>query len=441
MIKPNIIPYIQKEFDELICISQGIKPHSKDKINSTPLLEEWSRNKERFYEAFGRTLIYDTGELIECDISVEEKKDLLEEFLDEIEDEAKETEDLELKSSLEKLINFIEDVGFSEFFKNKAGWDYREHGVKCGEKVVKAFKNFFSPKYQNEIIYWQQKASELIQKSKITGYLKFSIHPLDFLTISENNHNWSSCHSLRGDYAGGNLEYLTDKITFIAYLASTSANTEKIAHLDNFQWNSKKWRMLVYVSENQNLVFLGREYPFSNSRLLHLTQQFVTNRILNDCDVCDLKWKHSFDRLSQSCGPKYEDHIMPSFICGDTILQVRDLIEELNPLYYNDLLYSSFYLPIVRFGDNFNKDEDYLEMGGKPICAFCGETIVNRTEMLLCDNCTFTHSYKLPEGFIRCDHCNKVCEEEDSYWINSENLLLCPSCNEEYELEQERNGD
>lgn len=97
MIRPDIIPHIQKEFDELICISQGVKPHSKDKINSTPLLEEWSKNKERFYEAFGRTLIYDTGELVECDISFEEKKDLLDGFLDEIEDEAKETEDSELK--------------------------------------------------------------------------------------------------------------------------------------------------------------------------------------------------------------------------------------------------------------------------------------------------------------------------------------------------------
>ena len=41
------------------------------------------------------------------------------------------------------------------------------------------------------------------------GYLYLSIHPLDYLSISETNHGWRSCHALDGEYRNGNLSYLT----------------------------------------------------------------------------------------------------------------------------------------------------------------------------------------------------------------------------------------
>ena len=73
------------------------------------------------------------------------------------------------------------------------------------------------------------------------------MHPLDYLSLSENTYNWRSCHSLDGEYRAGNLSYMMDKSTVICYLKS---NDDVI--LSNFgpevKWNSKKWRVLLYFS-------------------------------------------------------------------------------------------------------------------------------------------------------------------------------------------------
>ena len=47
----------------------------------------------------------------------------------------------------------------------------------------------------------------ILQDVKVSGDLVLSVHPLDYLSISDNNHNWYSCHSLDGEYGAGNLGY------------------------------------------------------------------------------------------------------------------------------------------------------------------------------------------------------------------------------------------
>lgn len=84
----------------------------------------------------------------------------------------------------------------------------------------------------------------LIQEDKVTGILCLSIHPLDYLSLSENTYNWRSCHALDGEYRAGNLSYMMDNTTVVCYLKG-----EDEAELPHFpaevKWNSKKWRMLL----------------------------------------------------------------------------------------------------------------------------------------------------------------------------------------------------
>ena len=141
------------------------------------------------------------------------------------------------------------------------GW-YREHpeenpykDVKLGMKLVKAFKFFEQDKVTLETI--QNEASRLIQEDKIEGKLRVSVHPLDFLSASENTYNWRSCHALDGEYRAGNLSYMCDRSTVMVYLC-----TEDKKKLPRFPasvpWYSKKWRMLLHFSDNWDMIFAGR---------------------------------------------------------------------------------------------------------------------------------------------------------------------------------------
>ena len=71
-----------------------------------------------------------------------------------------------------------------------------------GMKLVRAFKYFEKNKIVLEEI--QNLASRYLQEDKVKGTLCFSVHPLDFLSLSENTYNWRSCHSLDGEYRAGN---------------------------------------------------------------------------------------------------------------------------------------------------------------------------------------------------------------------------------------------
>ena len=123
----------------------------------------------------------------------------------------------------------------------------------------------------------QDYASTVIQENKITGKLCISVHPLDYLSSSENTYKWKSCHSLNGEYRAGNLSYMCDTSTIICYIKG-----EEEAKLPNFPsdvlWNSKKWRVLLNISDYKDIVFAGRQYPFSSIDLLNKVKDILISK-------------------------------------------------------------------------------------------------------------------------------------------------------------------
>ena len=122
----------------------------------------------------------------------------------------------------------------------------------------------------------QTQASMIIQENKVIGKLCFSVHPLDYLSISETTYNWRSCHALDGEYRAGNLSYMLDDSTIICYLKSNK-ETKLPNFPDDVLWNSKKWRLLLHFSENLDVCFSGRQYPFfSPGAISRLNPKFRT---------------------------------------------------------------------------------------------------------------------------------------------------------------------
>ena len=104
--------------------------------------------------------------------------------------------------------------------------------------------------------------------------VKDRVHPLDFLSTSENTHNWRSCHALDGEYRSGNLSHMVDHSTVICYLKS--GREEKLPNFPpDVLWNSKKWRVLFYMADRWDMVFAGRQYPFSTETGL----DYVKNKV------------------------------------------------------------------------------------------------------------------------------------------------------------------
>ena len=181
---------IEEDVYKVIQYSQGIKvPRIQD------LIENWRENKSWFInKLFKEKIIYQVPEKLTFELDENSKKDKYEAFKDYVYELCNDYD-------LDKYLCFID---CDEFFKNALA---KDRDLPNGKKVKKGMKFLRTLRFLIEddklLEDIQNHASELMQENKVEGYLCFSVHPLDFLSSSENTLNWRSCHSLDGEYRAG----------------------------------------------------------------------------------------------------------------------------------------------------------------------------------------------------------------------------------------------
>ena len=213
---------IKKAFDKVLCYSQNLSS-----VNTEKVFAKWLKNKQYYLEHWGGP-IYEFGEVC-FTLNNDKKEELFNTFINF----------LLYNMRNQPMADFIANQGVSAFFDNVVVHDYKlsdDKVIPQGMKLMKSLKYFENNKEALECI--QNKGSAYIQENCVKGTLCFSVHPLDFLSLSENPYHWRSCHALDGDYRMGNLSYMMDTSTIICYLRGIKETT-----LDRFpddvMWNGK----------------------------------------------------------------------------------------------------------------------------------------------------------------------------------------------------------
>lgn len=405
---------IKKQFNRVISYSQEI-----DNPNTDELFEKWYEAKKEFIEnMFDGNLIFDFPGTVSFELDKEDKDKKISGFIDLI----------TYKYDMPELADFIAD-NWDGFFTNNVikETNYNGNKIPKGMKLLRAFKFFTNDKeLLNEL---QSVASMLIQETKIEGTLCLSVHPLDFLSVSENNHNWRSCHALDGDYRSGNLSYMVDKSTIICYLRSK--NNEKLPHFPmDVPWNSKKWRVLLYFSENWDMIFAGRQYPFNLNRGL----DFVKDKLLEG------EWTPWLaEKIRNFCEKGvYFDPVTPYVPVDNHLILLSDLVKDMpGSLQFNDVLSSTCYDPLYSFKINrrtgypkINYKKAKFEVGGAVNCVKCGEKRIELTESFMCNDCELIYGTADSDMFDTCSCCGMRFFADDGYWIEDAGDIVCPSCAE-----------
>lgn len=108
---------------------------------------------------------------------------------------------------------------------------------------------------------WRNAISNMCSNRAFKGNLTLSIHPLDFMTLSDNNCNWTSCMNWReGSYSIGTIEMMNSNCAMVAYLNS---DTEFAPH--DLPIPNKSWRALLFA--HKNILIVGKNYPYHNKSL------------------------------------------------------------------------------------------------------------------------------------------------------------------------------
>ena len=406
---------IKEQVKSVIQYSQGIEDPKVDK-----LIDDWYKAKEDFISMMGNKFIYEFPNTFTFTLNDSVKKDKLEEFADQC----------GYKYGNYDLSNFIKDMSL-DFFTNTTSKEYHYNDVTIpkGMKIVKAFKYFEKDKEVLQAL--QMAASRVIQEDKISGKLCISVHPLDFLSSSENIHNWRSCHALDGDYRAGNLSYMLDSSTVICYLKSEQ--DEIIPNFpEDLKWNSKKWRVLLHFSEDMMMVFAGRQYPFTSDCGLDLLRTKMA-----ECFGFEwTKWdNHVIDSFSFNDGEKRLT--CKYYNIGNSLLSLGDLMKDNSELHYNDVLRSTCYRkPQYSYRINrFNRQAPgysntlytKFSVGSKVKCLQCGEEEITMGSIMRCLSCEEKYGTEINEDWGFCDGCGRRIYLNDAYWVHGD-LCVCEQC-------------
>lgn len=400
-------------------------------------MNQWKQAKSFIYSLFGEKTIIRSKEKIEVTLSQEQRSHQFNKFLYLLDDNGVLTKDFET------FLKTNEDG----FFENKVLLPYPSYHIPQGAKILKSFKKFLS---NRETVKWtQDAASRFIQGNKIKGYLYLSIDPRDFLTLSENNSNWETCQSLDGSFRTGNLSYMVDNSTIIAYLATNKKERFKCLPKD-IKWYNKKWRMLIHLNKNEN-IYYNKQYPYNSSELLDRTHTMLTSLLTT---IFSPPMDYGFKvALNQTTG-----HTMLPFNqinMGGRTYDTRDLINADDYNGFCDLIYSNSYSPIVAVNQchlheyqvfcqskkTNKKQEDSIidillaaKVGERPICPCCGEGKIKRANKLLCNKCIDEHNAE-EDFFLVCNDCHKRIYNEDKVYFEQD-IPYCRTC---YKLMKEEN--
>lgn len=422
------IEQIKQDIENVLKYSQGWQNLQLNGIDA--ILNKWLDNKKYFIEKMGGNLIYELETPVQFELDEKAKQDKINNFIDLLCDHYNNS----------SMADFICHLKITDFYENKTSSEYivftdeeQKIVIPKNFKVVKALK--FFEKDINILKEIQNEASRIIQENIISGYLGFSVHPLDYLSLSENVHNWRSCHALDGDYRSGNLNYMVDSTTVICYLRA-----EKKAILPHFPesipWFSKKWRVLLFFSNDKTLMFAGRPYPFSTEKGLTMIKNLLLPQLnlgswslWNNTTIQEIR-----DEMSGTL--QRFKAMMP---IGTTLKQFDKVVLDMPQTYqFNDLLRSSVYHPIWSYkllkngwrsyGGNGANDETQVIVGDACPCPICGRNNVAYSEIMLCPDCAENFGQEEIDDYYECEICGTMTHADDLYYLEFSNLRVCPNC-------------
>ena len=374
-------------------------------IGADQYLEEWAKSKTKLYHLLGDKLMVEIPYTFEVDksmmrvklektfirnkalvgISMKFQDYKISPVYDEI---ANETSDIDIR----KIFILIEVLTFDspsirksiEIYMNDSIGEYGgiklklKNGktlqipnnmkpIRALSKIINAFSACSSTELKEEFELFRQAHSLWLNEKKLTGSLVISIHPLDFITMSDNDSGWQSCMNWRekGCYRIGTVEMMNSNNVVCTYFKSNSHSFFFDPKDNSVFWNNKKWRQLFYVTKD--IICGGKSYPYTNKEM-SLT---ILNK-LRELAQANLHWGYAF-------GPKpYRDMFSINSLTAMNITRNNSnnnyskdhrIIFDTKAM-YNDILNCNMEYVCVR---NKVKKTKIISVSGKSVCACCGE--------------------------------------------------------------------
>lgn len=257
-----------------------------------------------------------------------------------------------------------------------------ESGQKASRIIGRLCKKFAVDKHPRYNAVFAQMADALnplqVQKTAV-----LSVHPCDFLEMSNKDDTWKSCHNLYdGGYQAGCLSYMTDSVSMIFFTVDETVKND-------YHKAPRRSRQMFFYGDGQ--LFQSRLYPDSNDDLMEQHRALV-QRTIASCLGAPNRWTLKIKR------------------------------EELNKCYesvegsrqYPDYAYYGN-LSVLKGSDPVKK----LQIGSAALCVCCGNPSSAKgslkcgcEEVVVCQDCGKTvplNNARYLDNAFHCNACLHVC--------------------------------
>ena len=263
-------------------------------------------------------------------------------------------------------------------------------GAKASKMIGKIAKAYSIPHFEE----FRLKHSQALNQKTLHGKLCLSIHPLDYMTMSDNDSGWSSCMSWKnnGCYRQGTVEMMNSPMVIVAYLAAK--DPMKLIEDKDYLWSNKKWRELFIA--NENIICEVKAYPYDNHN--------ITDECLNWLRELANKY-YGYEKYTDkiytfdTCEPNYSYKDVT--VTPQTNIMYNDFGNNHHILYSKDLEEKSVYnfsysgesecMICGTSGDDFDWDteEDLTDLDCSEIvrCYVCDDKIYNNDPSYEVDGC------------------------------------------------------
>lgn len=271
-------------------------------------------------------------------------------------------------------------------------------------------------KYDNIFEEFRIRISQITNQRSLKGTMCISIHPMDFITMSDNSYGWDSCMRWvddAGDYRMGTVEMMNSPNVVCAYLKGSELFNFGWNKNDELTtWNNKKWRELFVVTPE--LITEIKSYPYDNEEFT----KAVMNTLLalskeNDGNEYDAEVYWTYSTQVNSRGMRlqfgtYENGMYNDFGCyrnskGHLMHYNSQIMENITDCNNYYITYSGAKTCMIcgAYIDDYNADskEVVCEEHGyytHSICCCCGRRITSDeifysdyTEMDYCEDCYY----------------------------------------------------
>lgn len=246
--------------------------------------------------------------------------------------------------------------------------------------------------------------SLMLNQKTISGDLCLSIHPLDYMTMSDNDCDWDSCMSWRneGCYRAGTVEMMNSSVAIVAYIRAK----DDMDLREGYTWNNKKWRSLYVVDDT--LITGVKGYPYQNASIDNIVIEWIKELMAPVRKYSDIRTITA----TEACGQRFDFH-------G----------QEISIDFYTNQMYNDFESCShqIAFSEEFLDSSSHCyhncNYSGEVTCVCCGDIKDNRDEECLrCSDCGGTCDTEY------CCECDAEMDREDAWWGPDGDGPYCENC-------------